>query len=61
MAVAVAFAWVNQSRWEVLAGGEYSSLMLGARVDTARVPELDVRDGAHSRPAFQLLVLPTVV
>src|SRR3982751_5019783 len=42
-------------------GGEYNSLMLGARVDRARVArKRNEGIGDHSRPAFQLRVLPTV-
>src|SRR6186713_3473319 len=42
-------------------GGEYSSLMFGARVDKARIARnRNEGIGAHSMPAFQLSVLPTV-
>ena len=42
-------------------GGEYSSLMLGARVDSARITRKRSEGiGAHSNPPFQLSVLPTV-
>ena len=46
---------------KVWLGGEYNSLMFGARVDKARVARnRNEGIGAHSRPAFQLSVLPTV-
>ena len=42
-------------------GGEYNSLMFGARVERARIARnRNEGIGAHSRPAFQLSVLPTV-
>ena len=42
-------------------GGEYSSLMFGARTDSARIARKRIDEiGDHSRPAFQLWVLPTV-
>ena len=42
-------------------GGEYSSLIFGARVDNARIARYRSEGiGVHSRPPFQLSVLPTV-
>src|SRR5688572_16318756 len=55
----------TQGSWtpvgNVWLGGEYSSLMFGARVDNARIArKRNDGIGAHSRPPFQLNVLPTV-
>ena len=42
-------------------GGEYSSLIFGARVEIERVARNFTSDvGAHSTPVFQLLVWPIV-
>src|SRR4051812_14193060 len=55
----------TQGSWmpvgKVWLGGENNSLMFGARVANARMAR-NFNDGigAHSRPAFQLSVLPTV-
>ena len=55
----------RQGSWipvgNVWLGGEYSSLMFGARVDRARIARKRSEEiGDHSRPPFQLSVLPTV-
>src|SRR5688572_6709120 len=55
----------TQGSWmpvgKVWLGGEYRSLMFGARVDSARMTRKRSDDtGDHSKPPFQLSVLPTV-